>query len=63
MNKKLVPSIIIEGDKFIENKAIGNGGAIYLNRESLVLKKSEFVKNTAQIGGAIYFVNHGIISP
>ena len=58
-NKIFLPSCKLEGNQFLNNEALENGGAIFLNWESLVLENTEFSRNRAQNGGAIFFLNSG----
>jgi len=58
-NKMYLPSVIMEGNQFKDNEALRNGGAVYLNWESIILDKTEFITNKAQNGGAIFFLNLG----
>jgi len=58
-NKIFVPSVKLEGNQFLDNEALENGGAIFLNWESLVLDNTEFLRNKAGHGGALFFLNLG----
>jgi len=51
-----IPSLNIEGDQFIRNTAIRNGGGIYLDWASLYIRNGVFTYNQANNGGGIYFV-------
>ena len=53
----------MEGNEFKDNEALRNGGAIFLNWESIILEKTEFTANKAQNGGAIFFLNLGSLFP
>jgi len=57
--KSYAPSVTISGDIFQQNTAIENGGAIFLNWESLALSDAKFLQSQAKIGGAIYFAKLG----
>lgn len=50
---------MVTKDRYVENTAGKDGGAIFLDWESLSIKDSEFVGNTAERGngGAISFLN------
>jgi len=50
-------SFLSEDDVFQDNEALGNGGALYLDWESLGAKNSQFLSNSAVNGGAIYFIH------
>lgn len=43
---------------FESNVATGKGGAIYLSWQSLAITDSSFTGNSAQNGGALYFISH-----
>jgi len=44
---------------FIGNTALRNGGALFLDQESIRADRTSFISNKAQNGGAIYFINLG----
>ena len=46
-----------ENDIFQANAALGNGGALYLDWESFAAQSSQFLSNSAENGGAIYFIH------
>jgi len=54
-------SLSTGGDQFLRNTAMKDGGAMYLNWESIYFSSSEFISNQATNGGAIYFINLGTI--
>lgn len=58
-SKVFVPSMQIIGDQYINNTAIKNGGAMFLDWESLSIERTDFIECKAQNGGALYFINVG----
>jgi len=52
-------SVSIMNNHFIGNKAVKNGGALYLYQDSLWVSNTEFISNTAVNGGALYYINLG----
>jgi len=55
-SKPYTPSMYMEGDQFIRNEAIRNGGGMYLDWDSLYIQNGVFTYNKANNGGGIYFV-------
>jgi len=51
-------TISLSGSSFSSNVATQKGGAIYLDWEALVLLNAVFTENSAQNGGAIYFIKY-----